>query len=149
MYVFIPTGRIRIPLGKQVGTLKNGQKTRFEIPVPIEGLTIKLCVLEGHVIFYASCTIPNPNDALHDSNYEAINITCSDAFIRPYDSNDTTSNRASRQVDSTQSSSNLLYISLEGGREENEFVLETSAGDNRVEGKWLNSAISLSSKLDI
>ena len=71
-------------------------------------------------------------------------ITCDDAFIV---SNDTT---AKRQVDNTQSSSNLLYISLEGGSEENEFVLETSAGDNRVEGnKWLNNEISLSSKHDI
>ena len=133
-----------------MGTLNERGNVRYEIKVPEEGLTVRLCVHKGHIIFYASFTVSNPNNTLHDYKREVINegtITCDDAFIVPLVSNDTT---AKRQVDSTQSSSNLLYISLEGGREENEFVLETSAGDNRVEGnKWLNNEISLSSKHDI
>ena len=118
--------------------LMKGGNVRYEIEVPEEGVTIRLCVREGYIIFYASFTVTNPNEALHDYKREVINtgtITCDDAFILPDVSNDATSKRNLRQVsNSTQSSSNLLYISLEGGSEENEFVLETSAGDNRVQG---------------
>jgi receptor-type tyrosine-protein phosphatase Q len=128
---------IPIPLGQQVGMLMKGGNVRYEIEVPEEGVTIRLCVREGYIIFYASFTVTNPNEALHDYKREVINtgtITCDDAFILPDVSNDATSKRNLRQVsNSTQSSSNILYISLEGGSEENEFALETSAGDNRVQ----------------
>jgi collagen type VI alpha len=135
-YEFCVKSTIPIPLGQQAGQLNESGNVRYEIEVPEEGLTVRLCVRKGHIIFYASFTVSNPNDALHDYKREVINegtITCDDAFIVPLVLNDTTAKRALRQVDSTQSSSNLLYISLEGGRGENEFVLETSAGDNRVQ----------------
>lgn len=122
-----------------MGTLPKGGNVRYEIEVPEEGVTVKLCVREGYIIFYASFTVTNPNDALHDFKREVINegtIICDDAFIPPAFSNDAEiPNRNSRQVDNTQSSSNVLYVSLEGGAEENEFVLDTSAGDNRIQGK--------------
>ena len=139
--LFIHTASIPIPLGQQVGTLMKGGNVRYEIEVPEDGVTVKLCVREGHIIFYASFTVTNPNEALHDYKREVINegiITCDDAFIPPVVPNDAAMpDRNSRQVDGTQSSSNVLYVSLEGGGEENEFVLDTSAGDNRIEGKQL------------
>ena len=131
--LFTISATIPVELGQQEGTLVMGGNVRYELLIPEEGVTIKLCVHEGIIIFYGSYTVPTPNEALHDYKREVISsgtVSCDDAFIP---SMSTTLEEFKRQ---TMSSGNFstFYISLEGVGEQNEFVLDTSEGDNREEG---------------
>ena len=124
---------------EQSGNLEQGQSVRYEYPVPPEGLTVRLCVQQGYIVFYASFTIPNPNSALFDYKREVISLgtlNCDDVFVNPSDDN--TSPARKRQSDGGQVSVNYtLYVSLEGLSEENAFRLETSEGDNTEEGTYV------------
>ena len=124
---------------EQSGSLEQGQSVRYEYPVPPEGLTVRLCVQQGYIVFYASFTIPNPNSALFDYKREVISLgtlNCDDVFVNPSDDN--TSPVRKRQSDGGQVSVNYtLYVSLEGLSEENAFRLETSEGDNTEEGTYV------------
>ena len=95
---------------------------------------MRLCVREGSIILYASYTVTNPNEALHDFRREVIStgtINCDDAFIPP---ENTGSNRRKRQSEPDQSIS-TIYLSLVGVEEENDFVVDTTEGDTTVQGE--------------
>ena len=127
-------GTIPIELGLQNGTLTEGANVRYELDIPEEGVTVRLCVREGSIILYASYTVTNPNEALHDFRREVIStgtINCDDAFIPP---ENTGSNRRKRQ--SEMESPSTLFISVVGVEEQNDFDVETSEGDNTVQGEY-------------
>ena len=105
-------------------------------------MTVRLCVREGSIILYASYTVTNPNEALHDFRREVIStgtINCDDAFIPP---ENTESNRRKRQNEPDQSNS-TLFISLVGVEEDNDFDVETSEGDNTVQGDYYHAQATL------
>lgn len=116
-------------LGERQGTLSQGGTVRYVLEIPEEGLTVKLCVTMGKVTFYGSYTISNPNNAIHDYKEEVTSngkMACGDVFVVPVES---TTNLRKRLVSSSNTTS-TLYIALEGGGEQNDFILETSEGDN-------------------
>ena len=113
---------------------------------------MRLCVSQGRVVFYASFTVTNPNNAFYDVKREVFSTgptRCDDVFIIPItkaDMDPNTSNRKKRQNVEEQASGNTtvpLYVSLEGVDEQNEFVLETSEGDNRVKGIYIYTPLHL------
>ena len=112
---------------------------RYELEVPEGGVTIKLCVSVGIVIFYGSFSVPNPNGALYDYIKEVVAMgesTCGDVFVQP-EVESTTTDRGKRQAKeevSLRNTTSTLYISLKGVGEQNMFVLETSEGDNTAQG---------------
>lgn len=127
-------GTIPIEIGLQNGTLAAGANVRYELDIPEEGVTVRLCVREGSIILYASYTVTNPNEALHDFRREVIStgtINCDDAFIPP---ENTGSNTRKRQSEPDQSNS-TIYLSLVGVEEENDFVVDTTEGDTTVQGE--------------
>ena len=96
---------------------------------------MRLCVREGFIILYASYTVTNPNEALHDIRREVIStgtINCDDAFIPPENPG---SNRRKRQSE-TDPSNSTVYLSLVGVEGENGFNVETTEGDTTVEGEY-------------
>ena len=115
----------------------------------MEGITIRLCVAQGQIMFYASVSSTSPNSAVHDWMSE-IGIGCDDIFIDPRDvanantgSNDN-SNRAETNIfcrkhlalNSTmdQYADSTLYVLIEGAEESNSFVFRTTPGDTSTPG---------------
>ena len=125
-------GAIPARLGQQTGTLTEGESVRYELNVPQDGVTVRLCVQEGYIIFYASFTVTNPNEALHDYKREVINegtTSCDDAYINPAEVN-----TQKRQADGLSTGNATLYIALDGVEERNEYELNTSEGDTTSKG---------------
>jgi len=129
------------------GSLDRGGTVRLNFALPVEGITIKLCVSEGYLVLYASVSSTAPNSAVNDFMLE-IGTGCSDIYIDPRgigNGNDNSNNalsRRKRQVfNSTASeSANLtLYISIEGVEERNTFILQTTTGDTSTPGMFTSA----------
>ena len=48
------------------GTLDEDESVRYHFPIPVVGITVRICVSGGHVIVYGSVSVPNPNSAFYD-----------------------------------------------------------------------------------
>lgn len=115
---FLYIGTIAKDVGIQLqGSLEHGGKIRYEFEMPLEGMTVNLCVSEGQVHLYSSFLLPNPNSALYDYKCKAHavdNSLCDDVFI-PKNSASTTQK---------------VYTSLEGiGEHMSDYLLLTLIGD--------------------
>lgn len=95
----------------------------FELP--IEGMTIRLCLQRGRIVFYGSFSVATPNCALNDL-YALWTLECNEMFI---DRERSGSSMNKRQVMIT--SNTTLYVVIEGVEEENLYSMETSVGDTR------------------
>ena len=131
---------IPVELGVQRGRLQRGGRVRYELKVPQEGVTVKLCV-NGSVVFYGSHEVPNPNEALYDYTQEATSTSstaCSDVYVPLPKSVETASiennNEGNNEGTPSHNITISLYMSLEGIQEQNDFELETLRGD-RTKGK--------------
>ena len=111
--------------------MEQGGQIRYEFQVPTEGLELILCVSHGEIELYGSFTISNPNAALHDYMYAANSsdtVTCVDVAIKPPQTPGyNTSNSSIASLD-------IIFISLEGIEEQNDFTIVT-AEDTPEEGK--------------
>ena len=139
----------------------NGENLRLTFPLPVEGVTVRLCVNHGQLVFYASVSATSPNSAVYDWMSE-ISIGCDDIFIDPRNvendnigSNDnpnrvnTNNGRRKRQaLNSTMDEyvDLTLYVSIEGVEETNSFVFQTTTGDTSTPGNQTNVH---SSKLNV
>ena len=106
-------GKIPIELGQQDGVLTEGANVRYEVVIPQDGVTVRVCAREGSIIFFASYTATIPNEALHDFRREVIStgaLECDDVFILP------------------DPSSSTVCISVVGDRDVNDFVLDIAQG---------------------
>lgn len=100
---------------------------RYELEVPVIGATTQLCMEGGAGILYASRTVTSPNEALHDYRLEVVSrgsTVCADVFVSRTSS---TNPAVSRGV---------LYISLNGIADQNQFCLTTSGGDSSTPGNY-------------
>lgn len=93
-----------------------------------EGITVRLCVHEGRIVFYVSTSVPNPSSALHDwvdvvtAPENQHSIACHESF---YDLNPESQPNRKRETEETLVT---LYISIEGQENLNEFFLNSSVG---------------------
>ena len=126
-----------------------GERIRTNFPLPVEGVTIRLCVSRGKIVFYASVSETSPNSAVYDWMSE-IGIGCDDIFIDPrnVENDNIGSNDNSNQVDANNGRGKrqtlnstmdeyfdlTLYVSIEGAEETNSFVLQTTTGDTSIPG---------------
>ena len=142
--IYTPLASASKCVGESSGAIVgDGERIRINFPLPVEGITIRLCVAQGQILFNASVSLTVPNSAVHDWMSE-IGIGCDDIFIDPRDvenantgSNDN-SNRAEtnifcrkRLANSTmdQYADSTLYVLIEGAEESNSFVFRTTPGD--------------------
>ena len=69
------------------GTLHQDQTVRYNFPVPVTGITVKVCISVGHVIVYGSVSVPNPNSAFYDwlleLDFNGMTETCKCIFLAP------------------------------------------------------------------
>lgn len=133
------------------------------------GITVSVCISEGHIVVYGSFSVPNPNSAIYDwlieLEYEEIDFQseiCTSIYIDPSDiHNEPPTNpdniEPSATISNTQPSSYspsttdqpqpsvvpgsgvpdtvelsdvILFISVIGKQDENNFVLNGTVGDN-------------------
>ena len=148
--IYTPLASASKCVGESSGAIiGDGERIRINFPLPVEGITIRLCVAQGQIMFYASVSSTSPNSAVHDWMSE-IGIGCDDIFIDPRDvenanigSNDN-SNRAETNIfchnrlalNSTmdQYADFTLYVLIEGAEESNSFVFRTTPGDTSIPG---------------
>lgn len=123
------TGTIPVSPGERNITLTEGENIRYEIKVSENGLYVRLCVQEGYVILYASYRVPNPNAAFHDYKLEVNSsgsIVCDYIQINPAESNGDKTNATCGD------DSDNVYISIEGGEEENDFEINITEGNTTL-----------------
>lgn len=72
------------------GTLDGNETIRYHFPIPVIGITVEVCVSQGHILVYGSVTVPNPNSAFYDwfleLNYEHRSnesVICENHFFDP------------------------------------------------------------------
>ena len=131
----------------------NGENLRLTFPLPVEGVTVRLCVSHGKLVLYASVSSTSPNSAVYDWMSE-IGIGCDDIFIDPRDvendnigsngnSNRFNTNIGRRKRQALNSTMDeyvdlTLYVSIEGVEETNSFVFQTTTGDTSTPGNHAN-----------
>ena len=116
-------------------TLTENQTIRYNLHIPVTGVTVKVCITGGSIHMYISALVPNPNSAFHDFfielDYEnsTANSTemCGHAYVKPC--NAIRSNRLRRQTSESNAKTQIVYISIEGRAKESSFVVNGTAGD--------------------
>ena len=105
------------------GTLDGNETIRYHFPIPVIGITVEVCVSQGHILVYGSVTVPNPNSAFYDwifeLNYEHMHhgnesVACQNQFFDPStipDKNRPDSIRASSTASYTNPSPNHIIAS--------------------------------------
>ena len=146
-----------MPSEQASGTLEMGATTRLRYIFEAErNLTFRLCVSNGRIIVYAS-SIPNPNSAQYEEQDEvnhmpSLQITCLTKIYYRVDDGESNSfegqtneaenndflKRKRRQVTSELETS-IIYITLEGQDDINEFNFNSSEGSVTF-GKYYTSS---------
>ena len=114
------------------GTLDQGEQARFQLDIPVTGITIHLHIETGRIVLYASTKIPNPNAAYYDWKLECL-IGC-DFFVDPRDLDivqvPVDDVQQKHQVNESSNDTNFtLYLVTEGEEENTTFMIETTVGD--------------------
>lgn len=107
-----------------------GHNVRYNYQIQEGGITIRLCIQEGHVVLYASLTVPNPNRALNDFVLDAVfdGNECKDVFVDPDVMVDSISDKERLGKRQTPPERNL-FVSIEGISNSSTFTLNTTMGD--------------------
>ena len=116
-----------------------GHVSYFQYELPEEGMTLRLKVEMGRVVLYASTRIPNPNSALYDIRLET--SSTEDVFLSPEDlltSEGGMGRRSTemagsagrkRSVEGRGATNTTIFVTTEGLKGDNSYVLETTFGD--------------------
>ena len=108
-----------------------GENIRYQYQLPVDGMTIMICVRIGNVVLYASTKTTTPNGAFYDykldiSGQSSTTEVCGDAFVDPPEE---------RKRNVFKPSNTTLYLSLQGVDVSNEFALNSTIGDT-TSGKF-------------
>ena len=119
-------------MDEEIRTTLGGNKTiRYNLLIPVIGVTVKVCITGGHVHVYGSVSIPNPNSAFNDfSNdlkHESNNETCCTFYVDSCPANQ--NGRPRRQTSESDSSTQIVYISIVGMAQESSFIVNGTAGN--------------------
>ena len=146
-FLYLSASGSKIVGGASSGSLSKGGTVRLNFPLPVEGITIRLCVSQGYLVLYASVSSTAPNSAVNDLMLE-IGIGCSDVYIDSRDTGNGIDNsnqdmgRRKRQVfnsTAVESTNLTLYVSIEGVEERNSFIIQTTTGDTSTPGMFTSS----------
>ena len=103
--------------GEHNGSVEQGAIAHYEFsPVPVEGMTIVICIVHGYIHIYGSFSATNPNTTVHDFMYEVSNGSdnCVEFFLSPAEFTDATDANVT------------LHVSLDGIQDHNKFIISTS-----------------------
>ena len=112
------------------GTLDKNETVRFNLQIPVIGVTVEVCVSAGHIVVYGSTSESNPNSAFYEFFlqvvYEDDTEQCDHIFYK-LDTLPPTSSSDQRVL---RSEPMTLYLSVVGKDKANSFVhLKGTAGD--------------------
>lgn len=121
--------------------LARGDQLRYQVDVPGDGVTIRLCVGSGQLALYASTIVPTPNQALNTFSFEGglLNAECEDLFVDPemlemivppVPPRPPVRGRKRRQVQSAQNIT--IFITIEALTDNSSFVFETPDGNSSI-----------------
>ena len=105
------------------GNIGQGVIAHYEFfPVPVEGVTMDICIDHGYIHIYGSFSATNPNTTVHDFMYEVSNGSdnCVELFLSPAEFTDETD------------ANFTLHVSLEGIQDHNTFIISTSPSDTVI-----------------
>ena len=109
-------------------TLDSREVSFFAYMLPSQGMTIRLEVLQGTLVLYASEKIRNPSGALYDYRLET--STSADVYIDPDQRILEGEPLLKRQFMSA--SIGTIYVTIEGlGSDQNSFQLDTTFGNTQ------------------
>ena len=116
-------------------TLGENKTIRYNFLIPAIGVTVDVCITEGHIHAYGSVSVPNPNSAFYDffieldiEHYEHRARICHSAYVEVCRSN-TTRPRPRRQTSESNSDNQVVYLSIVGMAKESSFVVNGTAGE--------------------
>lgn len=112
--------------------LNSGETARYQFNVDLEGITIRLCVINGRIALYASPT-PGANEALHTFKFVLSSmdgLRCQDVNV--VDSQLAPNVNGKRQVNMDSTSSLALYVTIEGLTANSSFAINTTFGNTAI-----------------
>ena len=127
------TASIRTDIGHEMnGTLERNETVRYNLQIPVIGVTVEVCVSAGHIVLYGSTSDSNPNSAFYEFFlqvvYEDDTVQCDHMFFKS--DTPTTSSLEKCNEGVPQSETMTLYLSVVGKDKENSFFhLNSTAGD--------------------
>ncbi len=120
------------------GVLDQRQQARYQFPIPEQGITVRLCVQSGQIVFYASTFVPNPSNVLNEYGMDCVDCGSCELFVGPPDipgivTEEPIARRRRQAAGNGTSEGVTLYISMEGVQERSSFELQTDVGDTTGE----------------
>ena len=127
------TASIPIDIGHDMnGALDQNETVRYNLQIPVIGVTVVVCASAGHIVLYGSSTTPDPNSAFYEFFLQVVYANDTEQCDRMFYKPDTpsTSPLEKRNEGVPQSETMTLYLSVVGKDKENSFVhLNSTAGD--------------------
>ena len=122
------------------GTLDENGVFRCNFEIPYIGITVTVCITEGHIQMYGSFSVPNPNSALYDFYLDLVyegnennSEICGRTFVAPPShcirTRTTTSNQKLHKRTVSPESSTIVYLAVVGKDKVNTFVLNSTEGN--------------------
>ena len=112
------------------GTLDQNETVRYNLQIPVNGVTVEVCADTGHIVVYGSSSVPNPNSAFYEFFLQVYGNgpePCDHVFYEPTVSPISSSDH---QMLRRETETSRLFLSVIGKAEENTFVhLKTTPGD--------------------
>ena len=174
LYTHLHTASVPADVEEEMnGTLDGNETIRYHFPIPVIGITVEVCVSQGHILVYGSVTVPNPNSAFYDwffeVNHEHMHhnnqsVACQNQFFDPSTIPDKdrpdTIWVSSTVITSSQTpqpsmapgsgfdhktvelTDKILYLSIVGIQNENNFFLNGTVGDVYHEGDDSDSPVT-------
>jgi collagen type VI alpha len=125
---------IPIDIGHDMnGALDQNETVRYNLQIPVIGVTVEVCVSAGRIVLYGSASDHNPNSAFYEFFlqvvYEDDTEVCDHTFYKP-DTLPPTSSSDIHDQRVLRSEPMTLYLSVVGKDKENSFIhLNFTAGD--------------------
>ena len=117
--------------------LEQNKTVRYNLLIPVIGVTVKVCITMGKIHVYGSTSTPNPNSAFHDffieldyEKHENETEVCGySTYVEPCNTSPSPHARGRRQTSESGTDAEVVYLSIVGMAEGSSFVVNGVAGD--------------------
>ena len=99
------------------------------------GVTVKVCITEGHIHVFGSVSVSNPNPAFHDffidldyEKHENDTEMCGHAYVEPCGT-PASSPRSRRDTSQSNTDDQVVYLSIEARDKDTSFAVKGIPGD--------------------
>ena len=134
------TASIPTDIGHEMnGILGQNETVRYNLQIPVIGVTVEVCACAGRIVVYGSSSNPNPNSAFYEFFLEVVHENDSELCNCKFHNQDTPlqmSSRKTRNPRTVQSEKNTLFLTVVGKDKKNSFFrLNSTAGDLHHDNK--------------